>query len=428
MMLLPMRQIFQEMAAEKLRLGLTILAVAWATLCIAAMLAVGEGIRQGVLRTAQNGNGNLIYLTGGMASVDHGAFHQGKFLTLNVDDTEVIEVLPEVKSIAPTAVWDERVTVGDRGSWQEPLAVTTDFADMTKLTPMDGGRWLNPLDQKEMRKVVVLGYLLAADLFNPNKDFSWFTPVTLKTNPVGKEVKIGSEVFTVVGVLEKNSAEVEQGDQINYASFVPLATWQRFHTNGDIGGINVEPQAHADREKLAKTIRQVIARKHGASVSDKQVVQVKDMFLKQKSMQQFLVGLQSFLGIIGFVTLAVAGLGIANVMYATVKRSTRDIGVRMAVGATPTAIRLHYLVQSLMTMMLGGVLGLGVTYAIVSAISAINLEGNTLYERLGKPIPELSWIVVAIVISTLVFIGVASAWLPANRAAKVSPLEALQSE
>ncbi|NVN81168.1 MULTISPECIES: ABC transporter permease [unclassified Vibrio] len=427
-MLLPMRQIFQEMAAEKLRLGLTILAVAWATLCIAAMLAVGEGIRQGVLRTAQDGNGNLIYLTGGMATVDYGVFHQGKFLTLKADDTDVIKALPEVKSVAPTAVWDERITVGDRGIWQKPLAVTTDFASMTNLIPMDGGRWLNPLDQKEMRKVVVLGYSLAADLFNPIEDFSWFTPVTLQTNPVGEKVKIGSEEFTVIGVLKKNSAEIEQGDQINYASFVPLATWQRFHINGDIGGINVEPQAHADREKLAKTIRQVIARKHGASVSDEQVVQVEDMFLKQKSMQQFLIGLQSFLGIIGFVTLAVAGVGIANVMYATVKRSTRDIGVRMAVGATPTAIRLHYLVQSLMTMMLGGVLGLGVAYTLVSAISAINLEGNTFYEHLGKPVPELSWIVVAIVISTLVFIGVASAWLPANRAAKVSPLEALQSE
>ncbi|MFM2644048.1 ABC transporter permease [Vibrio chagasii] len=427
-MLLPMRQIFQEMAAEKLRLGLTILAVAWATLCIAAMLAVGEGIRQGVLRTAQDGNGNLIYLTGGMATVDYGVFHQGKFLTLKADDTDVIKALPEVKSVAPTAVWDERITVGDRGIWQKPLAVTTDFASMTNLIPIDGGRWLNPLDQKEMRKVVVLGYSLAADLFNPIEDFSWFTPVTLQTNPVGEKVKIGSEEFTVIGVLKKNSAEIEQGDQINYASFVPLATWQRFHNNGDIGGINVEPQAHADREKLAKTIRQVVARKHGASVSDEQVVQVEDMFLKQKSMQQFLIGLQSFLGIIGFVTLAVAGVGIANVMYATVKRSTRDIGVRMAVGATPTAIRLHYLVQSLMTMMLGGLLGLGVTYTLVSAISAINLEGNTFYEHLGKPVPELSWIVVAIVISTLVFIGVASAWLPANRAAKVSPLEALQSE
>ncbi|WP_273993187.1 ABC transporter permease [Vibrio parahaemolyticus] len=427
-MLLPMRQIFQEMAAEKLRLGLTILAVAWATLCIAAMLAVGEGIRQGVLKTAQNGNGNLIYLTGGMAIVDHGAFHQGKFLTLKMDDSEVVRALPDVKSVAPTAKWKERITVGDRSSWQEPLAVTSEFQSMTNLVPMAGGRWLNPLDQKETRKVVVLGYELAADLFNPNEDFSWFATVTLQLNPVGKKVKIGNEEFTVVGVLEKNSAQIELGDLINYSSFVPLATWKRFHVNGEIGGINVQPQADVDREALAKTIRQVIARKHGASVSDEQVVQVDDMFLKQKSMQQFLIGLQSFLGIIGFVTLAVAGVGIANVMYATVKRSTRDIGVRMAVGATPTAIRMHYLVQSLLTMMMGGALGLAVTYALVSAISSIPLEGNAFYEQLGKPVPELSWVVVAIVILTLVIIGVASAWLPANRAAKVSPLEALQSE
>ncbi|EJL6726794.1 MULTISPECIES: ABC transporter permease [Vibrio] len=427
-MLLPMRQIFQEMAAEKLRLGLTILAVAWATLCIAAMLAVGEGIRQGVLKTAQNGNGNLIYLTGGMATVDHGAFHQGKFLTLKMDDSEVVRALPDVKSVAPTAKWKERITVGDRSSWQEPLAVTSEFQSMTNLVPMAGGRWLNPLDQKETRKVVVLGYELAADLFNPNEDFSWFATVTLQVNPVGQKVKIGNEEFTVVGVLEKNSAQIEQGDLINYSSFVPLATWKRFHVNGEIGGINVQPQADVDREALAKTIRQVIARKHGASVSDEQVIQVDDMFLKQKSMQQFLIGLQSFLGIIGFVTLAVAGVGIANVMYATVKRSTRDIGVRMAVGATPTAIRMHYLVQSLLTMMMGGALGLGVTYALVSAISSIPLEGNAFYEQLGKPVPELSWVVVAIVILTLMIIGVASAWLPANRAAKVSPLEALQSE
>ncbi|MCG9231117.1 ABC transporter permease [Vibrio diabolicus] len=427
-MLLPMRQIVQEMAAEKLRLGLTILAVAWATLCIAAMLAVGEGIRQGVLKTAQNGNGNLIYLTGGMATVDHGAFHQGKFLTLKMDDSEIVRALPDVKSVAPTAKWKERITVGDRSSWQEPLAVTSEFQSMTNLVPMAGGRWLNPLDQKETRKVVVLGYELAADLFNPNEDFSWFATVTLQVNPVGQKVKIGNEEFTVVGVLEKNSAQIEQGDLINYSSFVPLATWKRFHVNGEIGGINVQPQADVDREALAKTIRQVIARKHGASVSDEQVVQVDDMFLKQKNMQQFLIGLQSFLGIIGFVTLAVAGVGIANVMYATVKRSTRDIGVRMAVGATPTAIRMHYLVQSLLTMMMGGALGLGVTYALVSAISSIPLEGNAFYEQLGKPVPELSWVVVAIVILTLVIIGVASAWLPANRAAKVSPLEALQSE
>ena len=96
---------------------------------------------------------------------------------------------------------------------------------------------------------VVLGYSLAADLFNPVDDFSWFAAVTLQVDPVGEKVKIGKEEFTVVGVLAKSSASIEQGDQINYSSFVPFATWQRFHTNGDIGGINVEPASGADRER-----------------------------------------------------------------------------------------------------------------------------------------------------------------------------------
>ncbi|NAW56567.1 MULTISPECIES: ABC transporter permease [unclassified Vibrio] len=427
-MLLPMRQIIQEMAAEKLRLTLTVLAVTWATLCIASMLAVGEGIRLSVIRTIQNGNGNLLYVTGGMASIDNGVFHEGQPLKLKVDDSAALQALPAVLTALPSAEWDERLSVGDRGTWRNPIAVPTEYATMTRLKMMPGSRWFNPLDQKEQRKVIVLGYASAADLFNPNEAFNWFDAVKLKVNPVGQKVKLGSEEFTVIGVLAKNSADIEWGDPVNYSSFVPLSTWQRFHTNGDIGAINVQPSQHADRLVLAATLRQSLARKHGASVADEQAVQIDDMFLKQKSMQQFLVGLQSFLGIIGFVTLAVAGVGIANVMYATVKRSTRDIGVRMAVGATPTAIRLHYLIQSMLTMMLGGVMGLGVTYAMVSAIGAVNLDGNVFYEQLGKPIPELSWLVVAIVIATLLVIGVAAAWLPANRAASITPLQALQSE
>lgn len=427
-MWLPIRQIFQEMASEKIRLALTILAVAWATLCIAGMLAVGEGIRLGVMKTAQNGNGNLIYLTGGIATKDFGRFYNGKSLKLKIDDAEVIRALPEVKAVAPTAEWEEDITVGDKRTWRQPLAVVNEFKSMTNLRPLAGSRWFNPIDQQEQRKVVVLGYSLAAQFFNSDERESWFDTVTLKVNPVGEKVKIGDEEFTVIGILKKNSANIEQGDPIDYSSFVPLSTWMRYHPDGDILGINVEPYQWAVRTKLADTIRQVLSRKHGASVEDAQVVQVEDMFLDQKSMRKFLVGLQSFLGIIGFVTLAVAGVGIANVMYAMVKRSTRDIGVRMAVGATPTAIRLHYLVQSLMTMSIGGALGLAVTYLLVWAIAAIDLEGNMFYEHLGSPVPELSWLVVAIVILTLIITGVVSAWLPANRAAKVTPMEALQSE
>ena len=179
---------------------------------------------------------------------------------------------------------------------------------------------------------------------------------------------------------------------------------------------------------MAKTASQILALNHGASVIDTQAIQSQDMLTKQKNMRQFLLGLQSFLGLIGFITLAVAGVGIANVMYAMVKRSTKDIGVRMAVGATPLSIRLHYIVQSLFTMFLGGAFGLAITYLIIQSLSLINLDGNRLYESLGKPIPVLSISVLLVVVLTLIAIGVAAAWLPASRASKITPQQALQSE
>ena len=427
-MILPVRQIFQEMAAERLRLGLTILAVAWATLCITSMLAIGEGLRQGVIRAAQSGNGNLIYLTGGMATMSNGTFHQGQALKIHSEDAEVISALPGVKLALSSAQWDERLSVGDRTSWGEPYAVRQDYQAMTGLDLLPGGRWFNPLDVHQRRKVIVLGYSKAADLFNPEQEGSWFSSVKLKADPVGKTLKLGEEEFVVIGVLKKSSASVEQGYPVDDVAFVPFETWRRFHSTGDISAINIEPIPGIDRVRLLDTLRQVIARKYGASPNDPDVVQAHDRFLEQKSMQSFLIGLQGFLGIIGFVTLAVAGLGIANVMYATVKRSTKDIGVRMAVGATPMAIRWHYILQSMLTMMMGGCLGILLTTTLVEGISRLDFSGNNIYERLGEPKPELSWVVVAIVIATLVVIGIAAAWLPAHRAAKVTPLEALQSE
>jgi len=145
-------------------------------------------------------------------------------------------------------------------------------------------------------------------------------------------------------------------------------------------------------------------------------------------MRQFLLGLQGFLGIIGLVTLGVAGIGIANVMYATVKRATRDIGVRMAVGATPTTIKLHYLLQSLLTMAMGGGIGLLLSFALVEGIGAISFEGNMLYDSLGQPVLELSFPILLLVAAVLAMVGVVSAWFPARRAASITPLEALQSE
>ncbi|MCE7534709.1 ABC transporter permease [Aliivibrio fischeri] len=427
-MLLPMRLIFQEMAAEKVRLSLLILAVAWATLCIATMLAVGEGLRQGVIRSSESGNGKLIYLTGGYATINSSNFYIGKALQLTSEDLKVIKALPSVKHAQLSAIWDEQANYKDHSTWQEPLAVYPGYQALTGLKIVPGGRWFNPLDIKEQRKVIILGESAAISLFNESNNFDWMNPPKLKVDPVGRKIKLGSEEFIVIGLIKRSSANIERGIPLNESLFIPFTTWKRFHQNSAISAINIELMANADRKQVAKTVKQVIARKYGASIEDDKLLQVEDMLLKQKTIRQFLIGLQGFLGIIGLVTVGVAGIGIANVMYATVKRSTKDIGVRMAIGATPITIRLHYLTQSLFTMSVGGGMGLGLTYFLMLLIQAFPLAGNDLYDELGQPTPELSLPIVGLIILALGLVGILAAWFPANRAALITPLEALQSE
>ncbi|OAN11636.1 peptide ABC transporter permease [Photobacterium jeanii] len=426
--MIPFRQIFQEMAAEKLRLGLMILAIAWATVCITFMLSVGEGLRQGLTRHAESGNGKLIRVMGGMATVNHGKFTQGKQLNLYPQDVELLRVLPAVAHAEAVVTWDKQVTKDKQSTWRSPMAVSPQYQAMMGFSIEEGGRWLNPLDMKEQRKVIVLGNSAAVELFYKGEITDWDNLPKLTRSPVGETVKIGEEQFTVIGVMKPTGMRVGEGVPGNYAVFIPFSTWQRFNVNAAISALEVAPNPNVDRIKLAQTIRQVVSRKYGASLEDQQIIQIEDMLIRQKTMKSFLMGLQTFLGVIGLVTLLVAGVGIANVMYATVKRATRDIGVRMAIGATPTNITLHYITQAFLTMGMGGTIGLLISNLAVTALSSIPIEGNYLYEELGRPVPELSLPVVAVVIGALALVGLLAAWFPARQAASVTPLEALQGE
>lgn len=428
MVMLSMQQIYQEMAAEKLRLRLTILAVAWGTFCIATMLATGEGLRQGLMRSSQSNADSLLYITGGYASQTTGHFFEGKALSLQVDDADLLRALPFIERAEVSAIWNQPVRRNNNYTWQEPIAVNPEYQSLTGIEITEGGRWINPLDNQQQRSVVVLGYKAAVQLYNTqDNDLSWMGPQMLSVNPVGQTIKIGTQNFTVIGLITKTTTQME-GIPADYAIFIPLNTWKKFNPSSAIMAINVQLNTMVDRKKAAKVIKQIIARKYSASVSDLQLLQVEDMLLRQKSLLRFLFGLQGFLGIIGLITLGVAGIGIANAMYATVKRSTRDIGVRMAVGATPTTIKLHYLAQALLTMFMGGLTGLGATYVLITLLKHASFKNSILFEQLEEPLPELSFTITLLVIVALTIIGVIAAWFPANRAANITPLEALQSE
>lgn len=142
-------------------------------------------------------------------------------------------------------------------------------------------------------------------------------------------------------------------------------------------------------------------------------------------MNKVLLGVQIFLGLIGGLTLIVAGVGVANIMYVVVQDRTRDIGIKMAVGAKPYHIVLQYVVEALITVLLGGALGMGFSYVLIRIIAAIPIQQEAL-EFLGKPVMSLS---VALMASGLLgLIGFLAGIFPARRAASVDPVEALRYE
>ena len=414
--------------AERVSLLLTILAVAWSALSISMVLAVGEGLRQGVIRVATGGNRNLIYLTAGHATQNHGNIVAGDAMKLTLDDLKLIHSLPAVTSAEATGVWQQDVRYKEHSAWQYPFAVNPSYAKLMGLQLQPGGRWLNQLDNNERRQVVVLGYKTAAILFNDASTWQLGGAVTLSIDPVGLTVTIGGNEFRVIGVLARSSTPIEDGTPVDYAAFVPFDTWRHRHKLEALGAINILPTAGINRRALATTIKTLLTRLHGASSNDSAYVRIRDNLLAQKTTRRFLVRLQSFLGIIGFITLSVAGIGIANVMFATVKRYQRDIGVRMAIGARPMDIRLHYFTQSLLTMLAGGSLGILATLGVITALHYLPLAENSLFIALGNPLPVLSPLVLLIVVLALVLVGMAAAWFPANKAAKIMPMAALQSE
>jgi putative ABC transport system permease protein len=178
---------------------------------------------------------------------------------------------------------------------------------------------------------------------------------------------------------------------------------------------------------LQKQLTSLVARYNGVDPQDETILTIVDIHDMQQKIQTTLNGTEIFLGIVGAMTLVVAGVGVANVMFISVKRATREIGIRMAVGARAWQILWHYIVEALVTTFIGGVIGISLAALLVWAVKQIPID-NEIFQFFGKPMPVLSGLVMVVVIITLGITGLLAGFFPAWRAANVNPVEALRHE
>jgi putative ABC transport system permease protein len=410
------REIAQDLFYEKTRIVLTILAIAMGTFAIAIMLSIGEGLRLNFARTMANAGEKLLTITPGVTSKNYHGMGSNEQLKLTKRDMDAVAVLPNVAGVTPQYKFNPQLRYHDRNVYHADFyAVTPEYAKIHRAQVRPTQRFISAFDFEQRSSVVVVGAATADKLFAPEQ------------NPVGDTIYIDNHPFVIIGVMQKKP-QMHFGDRPDdELNWIPASTYELLNNPEQIDVIEI---SYKNLELLSQTkaaIQKVIALNHGVDPDDPSIVKFFGLEKEQKDSNKFFIGMQIFLGIVGGLTLLIAGVGIANVMYASVVRATRQIGLQMALGATTKHILIHYISESLVATVIGGVIGIIITMLAVYLIRLIPMQGM-LIEHIGKPEPILSFLVFSVVIGVLGVVGFVAGLFPALKATKVDPAEALVYE
>jgi len=403
-----LRIALRALLRNKMRSFLTTLGVVIGVGAVIAMVAIGEGAKAQVAQTfAQMGTNVLIVLPGSsQAGGARGGF--GSQPTLTWDDLKAIQTeLPSVKVAAPQLRSNAQVLSDDQ-NWTTSVSGTTpEFFDL-RSWPVSAGAPLGASDVEAGTKVAVLGQTVATKLFGTGSD------------PVGQNIRIKNIPFQVAGVLAPKG-QSPTGQDYDDAVYIPVTTFQS-KVQGGLqkylsGQILVAASSTDDTARAQREITTLLRDRHRIGAGQDDDFSIRNLAEIAGAQQQGTDTLTTLLASIAAVSLLVGGIGIMNIMLVSVTERTREIGVRMAIGAKPRHILLQFLVEALSLSLLGGLVGIALG-AGASGWLAARFQWPTLVR------PDV--VVIAVLFSALV--GIVFGLYPARKASRLDPIDALRFE
>jgi putative ABC transport system permease protein len=412
-LLLVWRLFLVDAARNRKRIGLTVMAIAWGTLSIVLLLSFGEGMKRSFHRTSRGMGEGIGVLWPGATTRAYAGLPSGRSISFTDEDAELLGArIPEITAISREYAKRVPVARGTKTVNARVRGVDPSFGEMRNIIPQEGGRFIDEMDSAKKRRVVVLGDELATDLFG-------------KDNPIGKTVQVNQSTFLVVGVMQpKVMMGMYSGPDKGQAS-IPAPTFKAMFTDAKLQNMVYRPASEQMADQAKAQIYRVLGRKYRFDPDDTRALGIWDTRENQRITGNIALGIQMFLGIIGGLTLFVGGMGVANIMYAVVKERTREIGVKMALGAKVRQVMSPFVLEALTMTVLGGLLGTGVGVALMQIIAALPLKGEA-FEFLGRP--TFSPAIAAATSLILGTVGLLAGYFPARRAAGVNPAESLRYE
>jgi putative ABC transport system permease protein len=424
-------QVLSNLRANKLRSFLTMFGILWGVIAVVILSATGEGFQRGNLRVLEELGKNVVIVFPGRTSMQAGGERAGRRVYLTADDARALE--RQSGMIAVVSAELSRGGMQVKSAWNaaallvdgiEPQYQAIRTIDIVK------GRGFDVPDEAEARRVALIGADAAAQLFATRE-------------PLGQVLHVNGIPYTIIGVLRKKDQDSSYNGRDNEKIFVPFSAAARDFPRtdappGSVSQIVMAPHqwvidllpgvldARTGRIEdvdwpLEREARRILAPRHGFNPADRDAMPVWDTSLESLMFGRMIAAMKRFFSVVGFVTLALGGIGVMNIMLIAVRERTREIGVRKALGATTRQIQRQFFLEGFFLTALSGAIGFVIALVLCAAVNLLPMPAR--FQGM-----VLTWDAGAIAIATLILIGVVTSTYPARRAALLPPVEALRAE
>lgn len=399
--------LFRNLNQQRLRSFLTIFGIMWGTATLILLLAFGMGFRDQTVLNMRGMGDQLAIMFPGQTTKPFEGYGIGRPIRYRESDAQLLKnQISDIDVATPEYSRSLQISYGEKRRNSNVGGVYPVYQDLRNTFEREGGRWLNEHDMEQRRRVIFLGNRLAENLFGD-------------ADPVGKQVMVANTPFTVIGVMQEKIQNSSYNQQDRDRSFIPATTFSVMMGTDLVNNLIYTPVDPDLSKSIQDQVYEVMGRKHRFDPSDRDALGLWDTNEFWSFINVMFLGINGFLGLIGFFTLAVGGIGVANIMFVVVQERMKEIGIRRSVGAKRYQIMSQFFLETFMIVGLGAALGYAIGWLLVEAMQNIPIK-----EFVGAPYfsPEVGLIAFAV----LGLVGFAAGLLPAWRASRLDVVECLR--